>query len=322
MSRTIHGNGDRRDPALSVLIPAHNPDAGRLRLTLAALEAQTLPKDRWECILVDNASSRFPPPSAYSDVQPANLRILFEPRLGLSEARRRGFHECAAGIAVLVDDDNVLVPDYLANVLAIFEAHPEVGAVGGKSSPSFEIEPPEWAREFQPLLALRDLGDEPIVSCTRGARRLEYPLFAPIGAGMALRRPAWSAWLEARSAGTGLSDRRGKDLASSGDNDLVLCAIRAGWEVGYFPQLRLTHLIPKERLAAEYLARLNRGIQKSWMQALAMHGANPWPSLSRPSAALRKAKAWFAYRAWSSPAAHIRWQGACGHFEGRVPRAG
>jgi hypothetical protein len=26
----------------------------------------------------------------------------------------------------------------------------------------------------------------------------------------------------------------------------------------------------------------------------------------------------FDHRAWSSHAAHIRWQGACGHFEGRA----
>ena len=35
-------------------------------------------------------------------------------------------------------------------------------------------------------------------------------------------------------------------------------------------------------------------------------------------AVLRKTKSWFTYRAWSSPAAYIRWQGACRHFAGRT----
>jgi hypothetical protein len=136
---------------------------------------------------------------------------------------------------------------------------------------------------------------------------------------MALRRPAWNAWLESlRDPAAVPSDRRGGELTSSGDNDIVLCALQAGWRAGYFPELSLTHLIPAGRLDAGYLARLNRGIQQSWMQVLTRHAANPWPALTPAGAALRKAKAWFTNRAWSSPAARVRWQGACGHFDGRV----
>ncbi len=80
----------------------------------------------------------------------------------------------------------------------------------------------------------------------------------------------------------------------------------------------LTHLIPASRLEAPYLARLNRSIQKSWMHVLSKHSANPWPAIAAWTLALRKAKAWFTYRAWANAAANIRWQGACGHFEGRV----
>ena len=142
---------------------------------------------------------------------------------------------------------------------------------------------------------------------------------APIGAGMALRREAWGAWLAQNEASEKrISDRRGPELTSAGDNDIVLCAMSAGWEAGYFPELSLTHLIPASRLTADYLGRLNRGIQKSWMQVLSRHDANSWTTISAFGASLRKARAYLSYRAWSSTAARIRWQGACGHFEGRV----
>jgi hypothetical protein len=97
--------------------------------------------------------------------------------------------------------------------------------------------------------------------------------------------------------------------------------MQAGWEVGYFPSLGLTHLISAGRLDAEYLARLNFGIQKSWMQVLALHQASPWDPLTTVGAHLRVARAWFSHRAWSSPAARIRWQGARGHFLGRISRS-
>lgn len=303
---------------LSVIIPTHNPDLGRLQRVLRGLLSQTLPAAQWETLLVDNASS--PAVAARDFVEaPTNLRVVSEPQVGLSAARRRGFSEARGEVAVLVDDDNVLAPDYLERVLALFARLPRVGIAGGKSVPEFEKEPEDWQREFLPLLALRDLGPAELVSAGLrhpSSARNVYPDFAPMGAGMALRRAAWTAWLE--EAGAGLSDRRGSELTSSGDNDIVLCAMRANWEVGYCPALSLTHLIPASRLDADYLARLNRGIQQSWMQVLARHDANPWPPLSASGAALRKLKAWFAHRPWSSPAARIRWQGASGHFDGRV----
>lgn len=307
---------------LSVVIPTHNPDPGRLRRTLLGLRAQTLPAGTWETLLVNNASTRFPSQDFLAGCAPANFSVLHEPRLGLTAARRCGLSAARGELLVLVDDDNVLAPDYLAQVTALFAAHPRVGAAGGKSCPEFATEPAAWTKEFHPLLALRDLGNASIVASTLrppGAIRNEYPACAPIGAGMALRRAACETWLQA-AASSALSDRRGTSLSSSGDNEIVLHVLRAGWAVAYFPELVLTHLIPAGRLEPDYLARLNRGIQESWMQVLIRHDACPWAPLSPLGATLRQWRAWFVHRAWRSPAAHIRWQGACGHFAGRVVR--
>jgi glycosyltransferase involved in cell wall biosynthesis len=300
---------------LSVIIPTHNPDAPRLRRTLTGLRAQSLPPDQWELIIVDNASAPALSLASLSDTAPANTRLIPEPQPGLTHARRRGFTEARGELIVLVDDDNVLSPDYLAQVAALFASHPTVGALGGRSIPEFERAPPAWWQpEFDGLIACRDLGNTPLTAS--GAR--EYPACAPIGAGMALRRAAAQTWLADPSAGA-LPDRRGNELTSGGDNDIILTVLAAGWAVAYFPSLALTHLIPAGRLEPHYLARLNRGIARSWMQVLRKHNVNPWPPVAGWTVPLRRIKAWFGNRAWSGPAAYIRWQGACGHFEGRTP---
>lgn len=302
---------------LSVIIPAHNPHPGRLERTFAALCTQSLAAGKWEAILVDNAST--PPLTADGPACPPNFRLVAEPRPGLTFARRAGMLAARGQILVLVDDDNVLAPDYLARVVELFQSHPRIGALGGRSQPEFEIPPAAWVREFDSLLACRDLGPSPLIS--NGLKnpvtgRPEYPAFAPIGAGLSLRREAAQLWLSDPAA-LMLPDRRRRELSSGGDNDIILALMAGGWEVAYFPDLALTHLIPAGRLTAVYLSRLNRGIQKSWMQVLSRHGANPWPPVAPWTVPLRIAKAWLTGRAWSSPAARIRWQGACGHFEGR-----
>lgn len=305
---------------LSVILPTHNPHRGRLARTLAGLRAQTMPVSTWELVVVDNASTPALAADELAAHAPANFRIVRETQLGLTPARRRGFTETRGEFIVMVDDDNVLAPDYLDQVAAIFGAHSKLGAIGGKSIGELETRRPAWWQtEFDGLLALRDLGDAPLTCGSlfnSRAGRNEYPLCAPIGAGMALRRAALAPWL-ADTTTEALPDRRGNALSSSGDNDIVLSVLRAGWSVGYFPALALTHLIPSARLQPDYLARLNRGIADSWVQVLAKHSANPWPPIAPWTVPLRQLKAWFTYRAWSGDAARIRWQGACGHFEGR-----
>jgi len=303
---------------LSVIISTHNPHPDRLARTLKSIREQTLPVAEWETLLVDNASNPALTPATLAAESPGNLRLVTESRLGLSHARRRGFLEAHGEIVVMVDDDNVLASDYLVRALAFLEKHPDVGAIGGRSVPEFSTPPPPWQRQFDGLLALRDLGDRELFSSRRrGENGLwEYPTCSPIGAGMVVRRAALRQWLADDPAN--VTDRRGLELTSGGDNDMVFSILEAGWQVAYVPDLMLTHLIPEGRLRPDYLERLNHGIQKSWMQVLRRHGANPWPPISRWTVPLRKAKSWFTHKAWSSEAARIRWRGACGHFEGRA----
>jgi glycosyltransferase involved in cell wall biosynthesis len=300
---------------LTVVVPAHNPDPGRLARTLEGLRRQTLPSEFWETLLVDNAS-------APALAAPAGVRLVREERLGLTAARLRGFAEAQGALIVLVDDDNVLAPDYLAQADAAFAADPGLGAAGGKSQPEFARPPAPWTREFDGLLALRDLGESPIRADWSAAVPRQYPPSAPIGAGLVLRRAAAQAYAEAlaRDPGRRAFDRTGARLVSGGDNDLIMTVLEAGYALAYRPELRLTHLIPPERSERAYLGALNRAIARSWVGVLAVHGIRPWPPVRRGLRA-RQARAWLRTGAWRGPAAWVRWQGRCGTFEGQADLA-
>lgn len=301
----------------SVLLPTRNPHPGRLSRTLAGLRAQTLPPTQWELILVDNGSQESIASRFDASWHP-QARLIREDEAGLTPARLRGIAEAAAPLLVFVDDDNVLAPDYLERASALFARHSELGTAGGKVLPEFEATPPPWMQEFFGLLALRDFGDTPLVQ--PGERDARWPDFAPVGAGLCVRRSFARTYADAlgRDPSRRTLDRRGRSLGSGGDNDLVFTALQAGGSAGYFPELRLTHLIPANRLETSYLARLNRQASRTWIMVLRVHGQCPWPRIPSWTVPLRQARAWWRLRAWRSPAHRIRWRGACGQFAGQA----
>jgi glycosyltransferase involved in cell wall biosynthesis len=304
---------------LSVIIPTHNPHAGRLERTLAGLRGQSLATERWELIVVDNASPH-PVAEGFDVTWHPHGRVVREETLGLTPARLRGFAEARAEACVLVDDDNVLDGDYLTNAVEALRTNPRVGAFGGKSLPEYEVALPEWFEEVHGPLAIADHGDSPrVVTAAEFAATREFPAIAPVGAGMCLRTEVARSWCR-QTQGDALRsslDRKGTSLVSAGDNDIVLTVLHEGWDVGYFPQLSLTHIMPAGRLTKEYHARLLEASNRSWVVMLGLHGISPWSPIHPWTLWLRKLRAAVRFRAWAGTSAFLKWKAACGQLAGR-----
>jgi glycosyltransferase involved in cell wall biosynthesis len=237
----------------SVVICSHDPRPHYLRRVLEALRAQTLPLDRWELLLIDNASRQ--PLSTEWDVSwHPNARHVLEPELGLAWARRRGIGEASAEPVVFVDDDNVLGPNYLSEVARIAHEWPQLGTWGsGATVPEFEVPPSPYVTKVLPYLALREVHD---------ARWCNFPAgqATPWGAGLCLRKSVADAYSrQSLDSGIVISGRKGSALLSGDDVELSYIACSLGLGIGVFPELRLTHLIPAERVEKDYLLRVVEG---------------------------------------------------------------
>lgn len=237
---------------ISVIICAHNPREDYLRRTLAGLRAQTLPVEKWELLLVDNASQ--PPVAQNHDLawHPQG-RHVNAATLGLTPARLRGIAEARGPWLVFVDDDNVLAADYLARVMAIAADHPRLAVFGaGTLRPEFEIPPPPELKNLLSLLALRE-AEAPLWGTNpRDAANL------PCGAGLCVRRETageFARLVEQLQTGVVLG-RKGGELFSHEDDLFSWAAAKAGLEFGVFPELRITHLIGAGRLNRDYFLRL------------------------------------------------------------------
>jgi hypothetical protein len=245
-------------PQVSVLLCTHNPREEFLSATMEGLRVQTLAADNWELVLVDNASTS-PMSMSESTAWHPNGRVVREGKLGLTHARLRAFAEARADLFVLVDDDNVLKPDYVERALRLSEEWPFLGAFGGQSHPKWETTPPEWTRRYWHLLGIREFLDDRWSNVLGG----EQPV--PIGAGMVLRRCVaenYAAVVAANPARAALDRAAGK-LTSCGDTDLALISIDLGLGTGQFSGLELQHLMPPNRVEEKYLEELIHGIHYS-----------------------------------------------------------
>lgn len=245
-------------PEVSVVLCTHNPQPGCLNETLEALRRQTLPEERWELLLIDNASSA-PLSSAANLSWHSQARVIREDRLGLTHARLTGFQHARAGLLIMVDDDNILAPDYLELAAELGAQWPMLGAWGGQCHPRFEQEPPAWTRRFWPILGIREFPGDSWSNVLAPAQPL------PIGAGMCVRKEVTALYrrhLEANPKRAGL-DRIAGRLMSCGDTDLALTALDMDQGCGLFAKLSLDHIMPPVRLTESYLRDLVHGINYS-----------------------------------------------------------
>ena len=271
-------------PRVSVVIPTHNPRQDYLARVLEALREQTLAQSAWELVVVDNnskpalqvASSQSSGVSQITNSIDlswhANARVVREERVGLTNARLRGFEETTGEVVLLVDDDNVLAPDYLEQVLRISREYPFLGAWSGALELELEPGSPEPANELRHLLCER--------KPTKDVWSNDRSNFAatPWGAGECIRRAVAEAY-----AGKVASDPRrrqldlqGQQLVYGGDTDIAYTGLEMGLGMGVFTSLRITHLTPKSRCTEEYLlknyeAHAYSEVLHHWVE----HGAIP-----------------------------------------------
>ena len=209
---------------LSVVIPTRNR-ADSLARTLRSLEGQTLPREAFEVIVVDNGSTDATPAVVVAAARTAgNVRGVVEPEPGLHAGRHRGLREAGADVLVYADDDIEAEPGWLAGMRAAFE-RPEVDLAGGPCRPAFEQTPPAWLQAWWErgvrggralgYLSILDLGpgQRPVSpyyvwGCNFGVRRGVIEAaggFHPdaLPSGLALRRGDGETWISDVVAASG-----------------------------------------------------------------------------------------------------------------------
>ena len=136
---------EETESRLSVVICTFNR-ADLLRECLQSLVEQTLAKERYEILVVDNNSTDNTRDLVTSLSQRhSHIRYLFEENQGLSFARNRGWSEAKEELVAYLDDDATAAPDWCERIVTAFSCvSPAPVAVGGPILPRLRCNPPWW----------------------------------------------------------------------------------------------------------------------------------------------------------------------------------
>ncbi|MCI0407251.1 MAG: glycosyltransferase [Acidobacteria bacterium] len=225
---------------MSVLICTHNR-ASQLDGALRSLESQSLFKDSFEVLVVDNASTDATR-EVFGDCAgrgKLNLRYVKEMDLGLDAARNRGIREARGEIVAFLDDDARARADWAEAILTGFAQH-KAPILGGRVDLIWEAERPGWFSDA--LLKY-------LIHCDYGDRVLEVTA-APwlYGTNVAFRKELFQE--------IGLFrldlDRKGESLMGGGDTEFFHRARARGKTLLYLPSMVVGHLVPAKRLTREF----------------------------------------------------------------------
>ncbi len=235
---------------ISIIICTYNRQ-DILQKTLAEFSLQSASENDYEIVLINNNSPDDTEAvcSDFTGKHPAiHFNYIMEMNQGLSYARNRGVKEAKGEILVFLDDDAFIMKDYVKNLKAFFQTHPDAMLAGGRIFPYFESERPQWMSRF--LLSITSSIDKGNQICLFKGRSY------PIGANMIFKRKIFDDF--------GLFDvqlgRRGDNMEAAEEKDLFLRVKKAGIPIYYLPDVSVRHWVPDKRLTDEYFSRQAYGI--------------------------------------------------------------
>ena len=244
---------------LSIIVCTYNREKYILK-NLQHCYNQTLPKNQYEVILVNNNS-----PDNTEEIclkfkeEHPDLKMSYanEKNQGHTWARNRGIKESSGAIISFLDDDAFVYPDYAENLVKYFQKDPEVRGIGGRLYPVYEgFEEPNWMSKYLlTMVAALDKGEE--VVPFKGNK-------FPIGANMAFRADTFEKY--------GLFDvelgRRGSGLEGGDEKELAIRLNRDNQKLMYLPNVKADHIIPHKRVEMWYIKGLAVGIGHSEQRRL------------------------------------------------------
>lgn len=236
---------------ISVVICSYNR-AAYIQDAMASLYAQTLAKEQYEVIVVDNNSTDHTPAICDAFIRShtdAQYTYLTESRQGASFARNTGAALARSPLLCFMDDDAVAEPDYLERIVTFFEMHPDCGGLGGRIIPKYIPAEPVWMSHFVSSLVGHFHYSETVT--------VFAPNKYPLESNMIIRKADFDT---IHGFNTALPGVVGTLRIGGEGKDFFFRLKELGRTIYYDPAIRVQHVVETQKLTREYMYRVASGI--------------------------------------------------------------
>ena len=235
---------------LSIIISTYNNSASLIR-TLASVVLQDADNRLWECVVVNNASTDDTAKcfEAFAKQHAeVNLRMVDEPRKGLSYGRNCGIAAAKGQFVAFIDDDETIDKGFVSAYIDLFYNHSAFAAAGALKV-CYETARPKWMSHYTEKMIANpvDLGNK-ITTITR--------TIVPAGGNMAFYKEVFNIY---GYFDTNLG-RQGETLLGGEENEFFDRIRNLGERIFYTPKAVAYHHISDRKLTAEYFDKLSYGV--------------------------------------------------------------
>ena len=238
-------------PQLTIVICTFNRST-YLGNALRSLNNQTAPKDSFEVVVVDNASTDSTEVDCNQlipQLQNVNIRFVQEWKPGASIARNTGATLASSPLLCFMDDDAVAYPNFVEAILTFFTTHPNAVGMGGRIIPLFIPEKPSWMSTYVSSLVGNFNYSTSIVEFSQGQ--------FPFESNMTVRTDLF------REVG-GFSEQLpgviGSVRIGGEGKDLCMRLTAKGGKIYFDPNAIVDHVVETSKLTRAYLRNVAEGV--------------------------------------------------------------
>ena len=211
---------------ISIVVCTHNR-ADLLADCVDSLLKQTIEKNRFEIIIVDNNSTDNTEKIAKKLINSSDIKYLQEKTIGYSAPRNCGWKTASGNIVAYIDDDEIATSDWLENIEKAFQIGEKPDIVGGICMLKYDVNPPDWFIE--------SMGGTNI---NRQKGILNQRKDCYLGCGnIAFKKEV----LEKLNGFSNDFNMKNGFLMTGEDTDICLRAKNAGFQLFYDPDIKIYH---------------------------------------------------------------------------------
>ena len=238
---------------VSIIIPTVNR-AALLLQTLQSIADLNTDVALFEVIVVDNCSCDNTKQTVEAfKLKNQNLSVFyfFEEIPGLLSARHKGFFEAKGDILAFIDDDVILTQNWLNAIIETLNVRTDISLLTGPTLPKYEEIPPVWLDYFWTedirgkhcgWLSLMDFGNQ----------IKEIDAIFVWGLNFIIRK---ESLISLQGFNPDNVPANYQIFQGDGETGLAIKAKKNNFKALYNPEVKLYHVVPRERLTHEYFEK-------------------------------------------------------------------